>query len=550
MSILVTRISVLLCRIHSSQHLISTLESLAALKQHSLVEVYLLHAQSCTPTMEESVALSRLGVALHVREIEPGQMTVALNVIAGRATGDCLMLVQAGDRLPPNYLTEIQDALSRYPQAGLYYPLATEGGNSLPIGRVPPHELKSDWQMQVPCAFSGFCVKKSWFIDMGGFHAGCQCVPAMDFWWRSFLTRPDSIALVDGTTVLLQKPSDEYRLMFGAKEVLEFATIVRKLSGWCSSSGFLNYARVVESFDAQNQEIKNRLFDHLQSIALDLLFKVHPSCRSDLLPYLEFSCLDGSTLPAFQALDRALLRAFEHEYDLNDPKRSRKPSLPHLYDESFSVYSTGSFCHSAQILKELGLRQHTGPFDWIFCTVRSAAHMLSDQFSIFLDPQYYQQVDKRDKLDPKSNMCDHIYYKEQFGVRHMFNHHKPFEDKDAQFFRDAVRQMLHDLQGEKPCLLLHFAPVGWAVEPSDQLLAAAKTYAAFKGLLMIRFKRLTEQSQFEDELRINLSEDRLLMEVDFPTSSANKGLSFIDILDNKRLRRLVYSYHELILLNS
>lgn len=549
MNILAARFSVLLCRIHTSQSLVPTLESLAALRNDSLVEIYLLHAQSCPPTMEESVVLSKIGIALHVREIEPAQLTAVLNVIAGRAIGECLLMMQAGDRLPADYLSGMHDALLKYPQAGLYYPLSTEDGQSLRIGKVPPAELKNDWKMQAPCAFSGCCVKKSWFTDMGGFHAGCQRVPIMDFWWRSFLTKADSIALVDSVTVLLQKPGREYQLMYGAKEVLESATIVRKLSGWCSSKDFLDYARVVEAFESPNLEIKNRLFDHLQNVALELLFKVHPSLRPDLLPYLQFSATDNSTLAEFKALDRELLNLATSSFNLGSTETLANIVLPNLYDEDFSVYSTGSFCHSAQILKDLGLREHTGPFDWIFCTVRSAAHMLSDRFTTFLDPQHYRLVENKDKVDLQSNMCDHLYYKEHFGVRHMFNHHKPFEVKDAHFFRDAVTHMLQDLEGERPCLLLHFAPVGWAPESVDELLVAAKKFPAFKGLLLIRIKSLGEHSEFENELKIQLSEDRLLMEVEFPAKSESSGLFFKDPLDNKRLRRLVYTYLQLTLSN-
>ena len=63
--------------------------------------------------------------------------------------------------------------------------------------------------------------------------------------------------------------------------------------------------------------------------------------------------------------------------------------------------SLGQLCQSSQILKSIGLKKCSYPFDWIFSSCDNILHCIQDDFNIFLDKSYY--ISKSDK------QCGHIY---------------------------------------------------------------------------------------------------------------------------------------------
>jgi len=127
-----------------------------------------------------------------------------------------------------------------------------------------------------------------------------------------------------------------------------------------------------------------------------------------------------------------------------------------------AAVSLGCFCHAAEVLRRLDMRAGAGPFDWLFMNPGAVAHALGDGFARFLDPSQLQVVAQKDKIDASANVCEHLFYRNGFGVRFMFNHHNPTQDKDRAYFTRGVArlqaQLLSAAQGGRasaaPLLLL------------------------------------------------------------------------------------------------
>lgn len=525
---------------HASQHLAQSLDTLDNLGT-CVGDLFILHVAHCGPSDTESVQLARLGVRTHVREIDATRLSETLNVVASAMQQSILVFLRAGDQLPSGFLPAMSNAVAAAPEGGLFYPQALElNASQFPVrvlANKPASEIKTESHMQEPCVFSGMTVRKSHFLTMGGFHTGCQLVSELDFWLRTYLTSSAALVHVPGLQVSVQKPDTTWVMKNGARFVLEWSTLVRQFAGWSNPQTLMEYIDTINGISDQHPELKASLHEHLCDMANRLLFMINPADRNVLQPWLQNSIGVSTLRPELKAVD--LMFASEWSVDAE--------TLPNLYDGGFSIYSAGSFCHAAQVLKDLALRSHTGPFDWVFSSAAVATHMFEDRFKTFLDPAYFRAVAEEDKTDPSSNVCDHLYYKEHFGVKFMFNHHKPFEKKDAEFFRDAVQAIESDLDGEQPCILFHIARMNGKPEDFLALWNSMKHYAAPKRLVVVRFVEVTGERYLGELIQLVRHQDPDVLEFLLPVISKTNGVHFADPRDNRRLRRLVYSYTQLAL---
>ena len=107
--------------------------------------------------------------------------------------------------------------------------------------------------------------------------------------------------------------------------------------------------------------------------------------------------------------------------------------------------SLGSLCHSSQILKRNNLKLCSYPFDWIFSNYDNIIHCIEDNFNIFLDKSYYQDI--HDKCN--NNQCGHKYYNVN-----MFNHHDPRNEKDYNYYVRCVDRFKNLLQKQEHKLFI------------------------------------------------------------------------------------------------
>ncbi len=104
--------------------------------------------------------------------------------------------------------------------------------------------------------------------------------------------------------------------------------------------------------------------------------------------------------------------------------------------------SLGSHCHTAQVLKGLGLRTWSAPFDWIFSSPGMVRDCLADDFSELLDRRHYQSTPLDERQAPNETRCRHLLYRERHAIPFVFNHHDPAtSDEDYRFLQDGVRRL-------------------------------------------------------------------------------------------------------------
>lgn len=92
--------------------------------------------------------------------------------------------------------------------------------------------------------------------------------------------------------------------------------------------------------------------------------------------------------------------------------------------------SIGTFCHAASALREAGLRQWSGPFDWIFSTPALVADAIEEDFENFLAPRYLQSVPEHLLTPGTTRQCRHLLFEERYRLPTLFNHHDPVSSQE------------------------------------------------------------------------------------------------------------------------
>lgn len=102
------------------------------------------------------------------------------------------------------------------------------------------------------------------------------------------------------------------------------------------------------------------------------------------------------------------------------------------------VISLGSHCYTSWILKQDHLKRFSLPFDWIFSNLSMVMHCIKDDFRLFLDPAQYAVRPESSRPRPNEGLCDHLFYRDRFGVELVFNHYDPTNPADWAYFNRAV----------------------------------------------------------------------------------------------------------------
>jgi hypothetical protein len=117
--------------------------------------------------------------------------------------------------------------------------------------------------------------------------------------------------------------------------------------------------------------------------------------------------------------------------------------------------SLGTHCFTASFLRRWGLRTASGPFDWLFSSVPMITHILDDDFKVFLDRGQYEPVPEHDRKDgPLANRVHHRFYREAFGVQHVFNHHDAHLDPAYAHFVRCVERFRQSMKSTDPKVLV------------------------------------------------------------------------------------------------
>ena len=122
--------------------------------------------------------------------------------------------------------------------------------------------------------------------------------------------------------------------------------------------------------------------------------------------------------------------------------------------QDIEIVSVGDHCLTASVLKNLGLKKKSYPFDWIFSDIRMVNHCIQDNFLTFLDRSQHMKISEDEKLSPDANFCDHIYYKTHYGVLFTFNHYDISDDKIYRYYERCVERFVNLLHSDKKVIFL------------------------------------------------------------------------------------------------
>jgi len=194
--------------------------------------------------------------------------------------------------------------------------------------------------------------------------------------------------------------------------------------------------------------------------------------------------------------------------------------------------SLGPQCHSSNILKRLEVKKESYPFDWIFSNLKNVEHAIKDDFKIFLDTQYYTNIDLESKTQK------HSYYFENGTT--MFNHHNPLNKIHYDYFVRCVNRF-NTLITEKENKLFIMTYINLEIKSFTNIQKKIQEFKKFfdkyasnyRFLVILHF--ISAKQWHEFNIYDNI--DFLILS----TKSKSNGLKFMDFEDNIYLDKVILS---------
>ncbi len=204
----------------------------------------------------------------------------------------------------------------------------------------------------------------------------------------------------------------------------------------------------------------------------------------------------------------------------------------------------GTHCYAGWLLRDMGLRRSTSPFDWLFSSPELITHCLEDDFATLVDRAHHERYSPH-------RQALHRFYHEGFGTDSgpmaappLFWHHDPTTDEDhARLVRGVERfRRLLDSPDEKLFLMVvarnrRQDGLAGAVEAMAAALDArtrnatvlAVTHAAVGGEVDAHSARVWGQGRHS-------------LHALHSSSEMVEGLSFAHQFDNLLIKRLIYRH--------
>lgn len=524
------QIDVVLLRQHTSQSVSDTL--LALLPSKALLrQINVLVEAGSELTQDELDKLAASGVQHQIRVIDPGSHAEESNaLVLNVVQGTHLFCLKAGDRLRSNNGVALQQVLEDLsPDALTYLPVYSSDGQQCIAGDQNPEQHFAAGSCGLACGWSGLIIPKTLFESMGGFNIHYTVVPELEFWMKCYLKSPSSLKHESGLQILAEPHVPDWLFRFGARGVVEKANLYNKLTGSARVNDFLLFAREVTKASLGRPWIQTGAIDRLCVLAYSILYWIPATERHKLLPYLQLTQQVGHLNSDLRSVHTALSKLTG--WQSMDSSRA--------FESNVKFFAIGAYCQAAQVLKDLTLRTR-GPLDWVFSSPKAVQHMLSDRFSTFLTAEEILVLTDQEKEDIHANKCDHRFYREQFGVRFMFNHHTPHTSPDREYFRDAAEEFLRTLNDGLPAVCLY---VDNQERPSTGCLPiwdALQAYGGQCGLVSVKFRNVAPACLRDEPLGISLDPACLILHLELPVASQTNGLQFKSDVDNRRFRFLVF----------
>jgi hypothetical protein len=147
------------------------------------------------------------------------------------------------------------------------------------------------------------------------------------------------------------------------------------------------------------------------------------------------------------------------------------PPLP-----EYKIISLGYRCSVAGILKKLGLKHESFPFDWLISRLSVIRHCIEDDFQEFLRVENYQRkhtltfphIDATDNCICEEDLWANMYYQpahipnpiHTYQYHFAMNHHNIVEkNADFEYFKRCVQRLRTELNSKTSKMFVHITPL-------------------------------------------------------------------------------------------
>lgn len=378
--------------------------------------------------------------------------------------------------------------------------------------------------------------------------------PISRFSQGCFICQPT--AFFRRTLPLLLGPLDE-----SLHTAFDFDYWLRAFDAFPERIGFVEHVQAKSRLHASCITLRNRRIVTIEGISL-LKKHLGSAPREWMVSFIE-ECLASlpleSGIPDYRRQSYAMLDELQTVFSPQDiaflrnriksdgrfdagvfPIASNKYAPSKAPEHFRSAISVGYFCHAAEVLRRVGYRQFSGPFDWLFSNIDAVSDCLTNDFACFLDKAEYELVPPEIRAVPEANICDHRAYRDKFGVRFFFNHHDPTSDEDYAHFERCVSRF-RNLRGNlTPTLFLMVSVYAYPVQKVEELARLLREYVGPCSLVAVRFLRRKDPDIYEDPKILQKGDDYSV--IDFPVASASNGVVFPDESDNDRFEAFVKTF--------
>jgi hypothetical protein len=193
------------------------------------------------------------------------------------------------------------------------------------------------------------------------------------------------------------------------------------------------------------------------------------------------------------------------------------------------ICSLGPVCHSANIIKDLGLKICSYPFDWIFSNHDLILECINDKFNCFLNRSFYCEYIQK----WNDRQCGHIKY----GLN-MFNHKDPRNNDDYNYYIKCVNRFLNllDKKEHKLFILTYINISNIDEEFKKNIIEFNDKFSKYitNHTLLVIFNIPNKETNFH---KFTYNDNIHFLELH--TQSQSVGSSFVNDDDNKYLNSII-----------
>ena len=151
-------------------------------------------------------------------------------------------------------------------------------------------------------------------------------------------------------------------------------------------------------------------------------------------------------------------------------------NIPQYSLPEYKIFSVGYRCSTAGILKQMGLKTESYPFDWLISRTNVIKHCIENNFVEFMNLNNYEQRNTKTynnkDTENKGFVCEeniifNRFYQDEnkmdeintYQYNLAMNHHNILEEKENQYYRRCIERFQSLLCLNEPKMFVHITPL-------------------------------------------------------------------------------------------